>query len=145
MSSTSRHSPRKAKPKVRSGEVLLPETPSAPELPMVSHDSQPPNDHSIDFTKPRYPEVYFARRVSAPGLIRVVAVPEELEPYAFERRSDQRAFWFLDHPSIANITPYLRRHDHVEAQKPEILAGLFESTFEVMVSGFRELCPQSRP
>jgi hypothetical protein len=145
MSTSARRRQRKAKSKVHSGEVVLPETSSAPEPPMDSHASQLPAATPIDFTQPRFPEAYLATRVSAPGLKRVIAIPEELEPYAFEWHSDQRSFWFLDHPCIANIIPYLRRSDHVEAQKPEVLSELFESTFEVLVSDFQDLCPRSRP
>ncbi len=135
MSSSTRRSGRKPQATATPIAVKTPAPVVAPKSSTGSHAAlvvDPP----IDFTKPRFPEVYLARRESAPGLKRIIATPEEIEPFAFEMHSEQRAFWFIDHPCIANIIPYLRRHEHVEAQKPGIISVLLDSCFDVLVSDF---------
>ncbi|KAF8162045.1 hypothetical protein K438DRAFT_1985362 [Mycena galopus ATCC 62051] len=81
---------------------------------------------SEELSRPCYSTELSFARVQPPGFDRIVLCVEELPVYRFEPIEEVQAFWLLAHPSVADLTLYVRRRDHLVGQNPAVVLQLLE-------------------
>ncbi|KAF8166808.1 hypothetical protein K438DRAFT_1984081 [Mycena galopus ATCC 62051] len=87
---------------------------------------------SEELSHPCYSTKLSFARVQPPGFDCIVLCADELRVYRFEPIEEAQAFWLLAHPSVADLTLYVRRRDHLVGQNPAVVLQLLEVAHPVL-------------